>query len=234
MRRSLALAGALSLLLALSAACTGDRAEAPGGAAESGPASLPEADGLLRTAADELRSVRSARFAVTTDGSATLLDIRSAEGVITAEGEAEGTARLSQAGEPLRLSFVVKGESLYVNGLTDGWQRLPLSVAATIYDPSALLSADRGIANLVATASGSTEARESVDGVPAYRIRGTLPGAALSTLAPGVDGDVVGTLWIGVDRPLLHRVTFPVPGGSGTVTVTFSDYDAPVTIRTPR
>lgn len=233
MRRSLALAGALSLLLALSAACTGDRTPVPAG--ETGAASsLPRADELLTAAATELRTVRSARFTITTDGPATLLDISSAEGVLTAEGEAEGTARLSQPGGPLRLSFVVKGDSLYVNGLTRGWQRVPLSVAASIYDPSAILSADRGVANLVATASGSTEARESIDGVPAYRIRGTLPGAALATLAPGADGDVVGTLWIGVDRPLLHRVTFPGPGGSGTVTVTFSDYDIPVTIRTPQ
>jgi len=231
MRRSLALAGALSLLLAVSVGCT-DRGAEPN-ADSPASASLPPAEELLRAAAVELRTVKTARFEITTEGPAETLGVSSAKGVITAAGDAEGTAQIDQAGTPIELSFVVKGDTLYVNGLTGGWQKLPLSAAAAVYDPTALLSPDRGIANLVGTTTGTTEGRETVDGVDTYRITGTLAGSALGTLVPGVSADVTGSLWIGADRRLLHRASFPVPGQTGTVTVSFSEYDAPVTIRVP-
>jgi lipoprotein LprG len=232
MRRPLALAGVLSLLLAVSVGCTDRGADDPAGGSENS-APLPEAAELLRSAATELATVKTARFAITTEGAAETLGISAAEGVITSAGEAQGSAKIEQAGLPLELQFVVKGETLHVNGLTGGWQQLPLATAAAIYDPTALLSPDRGVANLVSKATGTTEARETVDGVQTYRIRGTLSGAALGNLVPGVGEDVTGTLWIGADRRLLHRAQFPVPGQSGTVTVTFSEYDKPVTIRVP-
>ncbi|MBF9129073.1 LppX_LprAFG lipoprotein [Plantactinospora sp. S1510] len=233
MRRPFVLTGVLSLLLAVSVGCTdrGADGDPAGGAGSSTP--LPEAAGLLRSAATELATVKTARFAITTQGAAESLGISGAEGVITATGEAQGSARIEQGGLPLELQFVVKDGTLHVNGLTGGWQKLPLSTAATIYDPTALLSPDRGIANLVSKSSGATEARETLDGVETYRIKGTLPGSALGSLVPGVSEDVTGTLWIGADRPLLHRALFPVPGQTGTVTVTFSEYDVPVTIRVP-
>ncbi|MEN3614025.1 LppX_LprAFG lipoprotein [Plantactinospora sp. ZYX-F-223] len=232
MRRSLVLAGALSLLLAVSTGCTDRGADDPAGGAENST-TLPEAAELLSSAATELGTVKTARFAIATEGAADSLGISAAEGVITAAGEAQGTAKIEQGGLPLELSFVVKDETLHVNGLTGGWQKLPLATAAAIYDPTAILSPDRGVANLVGKATGTTEGREKVDGVDTYRIEGTLPGAALGNLVPGVSADVTGTLWIGADRRLLHRARFPVPGQTGTVTVTFSEYDAPVTIRVP-
>ncbi|ROT33245.1 LppX_LprAFG lipoprotein [Micromonospora sp. HM5-17] len=235
MRRSLALAGALSLLLAGLVACTGRTPETPGDPADATGAPRAAAGEVLTAAAAEVGRARSVRFAMTTAGSATVLDLRAAEGVVTAEGEAQGSARLVQASGTRELSFVVKGDSLYVNGLTVRWQRVPLSAAALIYDPSALLSPDRGLAHLLATTTGTIEGRESIDGVPCHRIRATLPGPTLGTLVPGVGEDVVGTLWIGVDRPVPHRVTFPLPGTEGgAVTVNLSDYDAAVTIRAPR
>lgn len=232
MRRPFALASALSLLLAVSVGCTDRGADDPAGASDSSP-SLPEAAELLRTAATELATVKTARFAISTEGAAETLGISAAEGVITVAGEAEGSARIEQGGRPIEVRFVVKGDTLHVNGLTGGWQEFPLATAAAIYDPTAILSPDRGVANLVGTASGGTEARETVHGVPTYRITGTLPGAALGTLVPGIGEDVTGTLWIGAERRLLHRAQFPVPGQTGTVTVTFSEYDEPVTIRVP-
>ncbi|GIG92580.1 LppX_LprAFG lipoprotein [Plantactinospora endophytica] len=230
MRRSIVFASALSLLLAVSGGCTDRGGDDPAG---QDAAPLPEAAELLASAATELGTVKTARFVIATEGAADSLGISAAEGVITAAGEAQGTAKLEQAGLPLELSFVVKDETLHVNGLTGGWQKLPLATAAAIYDPTAILSPDRGVANLVGKTTGSTKGREEVDGVDTYRIEGTLPGAALGNLVPGVSADVTGTLWIGADRKLLHRARFPVPGQTGTVTVTFSEYDAPVTIRVP-
>lgn len=232
MRRPLAFAGALILLLAVSVGCTDRSADEPAGAGKDST-SLPDAAELLRAAATELATVKTARFVIATEGAAETLGISAAEGVITATGEAQGTARIEQGGVPLELSFVVKGDTLYVDGLTGGWQKLPLSTAAAIYDPTALLSPERGVANLVGKATGTTKGRQALDGADTYRIDGTLPGSALGNLVPGVSEDATGTLWIGVDRRVLHRAQFPVPGQTGTVTVTFSEYDAPVTIRVP-
>ncbi|MDG4830246.1 LppX_LprAFG lipoprotein [Solwaraspora sp. WMMD1047] len=232
MRRPLAFASALVLLLAGLVGCTERDTPADAGAGAAAD-QLPAAAELLAAAGTELAAVKTARFSIDTEGAVDLLGIRGASGVITSTGDAEGEARLDQGGNVVELSFVIKGQTLHVKGLTGGWQQVPLSLAASVYDPSAMLTPDRGVAHLVRTASGTTEARETVDGAPSYRISGTLNGAALAALVPGVTDDVTGTLWIGVDRPVLHRASFPAPGQSGTVTVTFSDFDAPVTIREP-
>ncbi|MEV4756709.1 LppX_LprAFG lipoprotein [Micromonospora sp. NPDC049559] len=234
MRRPLTFAAALLLLLTALTACTGREPRPPASAGPSGSAGqLPPADGLLREAAAELRDLRTVRFEISTNGG-DLLGIRSASGRVTAAGEADGKVRLDQTGVASDLSFVVKPPDLYVKGLAaGGWQRLPLAAAAAVYDPSALLSPERGLARLVGTAHGTTEAREELGGVPTYRIRGTLAGAGLAVLVPGLSSDATGTLWVGTDRRLLHQARFAVPGQSGEVTVTFSDFDAPVTVVKP-
>nr|MDT0656554.1 LppX_LprAFG lipoprotein [Micromonospora sp. DSM 115978] len=230
MRRPLALVGAFLFLLAGLPACT-EREAGPTTGPSADP--LPAASEILAAAATELATVETARFDITTDGAVDVLGIRAASGVITSAGDAQGEAQLDQGGSVVELTFVIKGETLHVKGLTGGWQQVPLSLAASVYDPSAMLTPDRGVANVARTATGTTEARESVDGVETYRINGVLNGAALAALVPGVTADVTGTLWIGVDRPVLHRVNFPVPGQGGTVTVSFTEFDAPVTIDEP-
>jgi lipoprotein LprG len=235
MRRTPALAGALALLLSVLVGCTGQESADRASASAAAQGTLPEADGFLKKAVSDTSTLKSARFSIITDGSATTLGISSADGVITREGDAKGTARLDQADTPMELQFVVKGETLYVNGLTGGWQSVPLSAAASVYDPTAILDPQRGVAEILRTATGKTEARETVNGVATYRIKATLSGKAVGTLVPGVTQDVVATLWVDADgaRQLLHKVSFPVPGQAGTVTVTFSDFDAPVTISAP-
>jgi len=231
MRRPIAVT-ALALALAVLTACTdsGDK-PAPGPAAD-----LPAGDALVKDAAAQMRTVRTAEFEITTEGTVDRLGIRGASGVITQQGDAQGTARLDQAGNIVELSFVVSGDTLHIKGATGGWQQVPLAVASSVYDPSLILKPDRGIANVLGTATAATtEARETVDGTATYRVKATLSAQALASIAPGIGQDVTGTLWIGADRKVLHRASFvvPVAGGGGTVTVTFRKFDAPVTIRAP-
>jgi lipoprotein LprG len=227
MRRTL-IAAALAAAVATSAACSGDGDDAP-----AGP-SLPDGAALLAESATAMRAVESAAFDISTDGEVATLPLKSAQGQITSAGDATGTASLDQAGVPLELTFVIKDTTLYVNGLTGGWQQLPLAAAAAVYDPSKILDPDRGVANVLSTATGTTEAEESVDGVPAYRVKATLDGAAVAALVPGVSGDLDGTVWVGKEDPkLVHRITFTPTGQTGTVTVTFTDFDEPVTVEPP-
>ncbi|SDZ33482.1 lipoprotein LprG [Micromonospora pattaloongensis] len=229
MRRLAALAAVLVTLTALAGCTRGDR-----GDDRAATGDLPPAAELLSGCATELRSVGTARFEITTSGAGEMLGIAGAKGVITRAGDAEGTAQLAQGGNPVELNFVVKGDQLYVKGLTGGWQKLPLAAAASVYDPSALLDPDRGVAHVVATArDGRTEARESVDGVDTYRIRATFDTKALTTLVPGLNEQITGTLWVGADRRLLHRIELPVRNRTGTITVNLTGYDEPVTINAP-
>jgi lipoprotein LprG len=225
-RRLTSLAAAVALALP-AAACSGDS-----GSGDGGP-SLPPAADLLSAAATAMRAVTTAAFDIGTEGETGSLPVQAAKGGITSAGDATGTATLDQAGQALELQFVIKDGTLYVNGLTGGWQQLPLAAAASVYDPSAILDPDRGVANVMATAKGETQARESIDGVDAYRIKATFDGAALAGLVPGVTGDVDGTVWVGADRKLVHRISFPVPGQDGTVTVAFRDFDKPVAVDAP-
>ncbi|HEY2947149.1 MAG TPA: LppX_LprAFG lipoprotein [Micromonosporaceae bacterium] len=228
MRRALAALCALALVLAVGAACSGHPPK---------PAkNLPDGAGLVSSAAREMGGVKTARFVITTEGTVDRLGLTGADAVVTRDGDAKGTATLDQAGAASELTFVVVGDTLHIKGPTGGWQQVPLSMAASVYDPSAILDPDRGVAKVLATASdASTQGTETVDGAAAIKVRATLDSKALAAVVPGIDQNVVGTLWIGADRPLLHRASFTVPGdgGGGTVTVTLSEFDAPVTISAP-
>jgi lipoprotein LprG len=224
MRRALALVTTTALGLAVLAGCGGDDGD------------LPAGEALVKSAATEMRSVKTARFVITTDGTVDRLGLSGADAVVTGDGDAKGTATLDDAGSSTELTFVVVGETLHLKGLTGDWQRVPLALAASVYDPSKILDPDRGVAHVLATASGAkTESTETVAGTRTYKVTATLDATALAAIVPGVDENVTGTLWIGADRPLLHRASFRVPGdgGGGTATVTLSEFDAQVTISAP-
>jgi len=216
--------------LASVAACGDD----DNGGAAAGDPSLPQATTLLADAAMQMRMVTSAAFDITTDGDTGALPIRTANGVIDNAGTAQGTATLEQVGMPIELSFVAKDQFLYVKGLTAGWQKVPLAQAAAVYDPTAILDPDKGIGAVLASAQGTTKGRETLDGVEHYVVDATFKGAAMAGLVPGVTGDVTGTVWIGVDKPLINQLRFAVPGdGKGTVLIKFADFDKPVNVDVP-
>lgn len=229
MSRTRPLVALLGVLLAVLAGCT--KKNTPKG-------DLPAADGLLQAAAADMRAVNTVRFAIEATGTVAGLALRRAEGVLTRSGEAQGKAQVEQFGTNIELDFIVKGDKMYIKGPTGGYQQVPLSLASAVYDPSVILNPDKGVANMLATATeAKTEAREAVNGVDAYRVSAKLNSQAVSAVVPGVSGDITGQLWIGVERPRLLKTTFAVPGQSGTaagtVTITLSDFDAPVTINAP-
>jgi lipoprotein LprG len=226
--RARARIAAFALLVLAVASCDG----------EEQAGNLPQGDALVSRAAAEMRAVRTAHFTVRADGNVAKVPLRSAEGQLTREGDAQGSLQIDQSGSLVEIAFVLVGETAYIKGATGGYQKVPLSIAAAVYDPSAILDPDRGAAKLLATARDArTEARESVDGQDAYRVKATFDQEALGALLPGIDRDVTGTVWLGVDRPVLVKAQFPVPapdgGAGGTVTVTFSDFDAPARITPP-
>jgi lipoprotein LprG len=228
-RSHLALLGLLVVLVGL-AGCT--RKNTP-------TEQLPAADGLLKAAAADMKQIKTVKFDIDAEGTVAGLALRGADGVLTREGDAQGRAQVEQFGTLVELQFIVKGDKMFIKGPTGGYQELPLALASNVYDPSAILDPDRGVAKLLETATnGKTEAREPVNGTDAYRVTAKLDPIVVGTIVPGVTGDVTGQLWIAAGQPRLLRTTFAVPGQggatpSGKVTITLSDFDAPVTISAP-
>jgi lipoprotein LprG len=218
----------LAALVAVTSCTSSDKKDA---------SSLPDAGPLLTGSAAAMREIKTAKFLITADGAISGLSLRRAEGTLTREGDAEGTAQIEQAGTNVDLTFVIVGDKIYIKGPTGGYQQLPLALAASVYDPSAILDPDQGVAKLLSTATDAkTEASEAVDGTDAWRVALTANGADLSKIIPGVTGNTPGKVWLGKQDKRLHKAVFTLPadgGATGTVTVTFREFDTPAVIKAP-
>jgi lipoprotein LprG len=189
--------------------------------------------------ANAMSDVKTAHFVLTVDGAITGLSLSKAEGDLTKEGNAKGTATIEQSGIKVEAAFVIVDQWLYLKLATGGYQKLPLAVAATVYDPSAILDPQRGAAQLLRTAKNpKTEALEKVDGKDAYKVTFDPDPTALAALIPTNASGVTATVWLYADSKKIAKAQFVIPtsgsAGKGTVTVVFSNYDAAVSISAPQ
>ena len=227
------------MLLALVALLLGVAGCAGGGpAGPPPPPPLPAGPDLMAKAAVAMAQVQTVAVDVTVDPALASIPVRAANGKLTSAGDAIGTATLSQGTSNVEFNFVITKGVLYLKGATGQYQRLPLALAAGIYDPTALLSADRGVAALLRTATNATtEAREDVNGTPAYRVKATFDPNLVAGIVPGLTGATTGTIWLDQEssRVLKAQIDVPNPAGGGPVpvTVTLSDFNAPVTVTPP-
>lgn len=229
---------ALAAVLVALAGCTG-KPDHKGGGAASADADLPVAEELLKASSAAMAEIKTAKFLITADGTIAGVALKRADGVLTKEGSAQGTAQVEQMGTTADLAFTVVGQTMWLKGPTGGYQQIPLALAASVYDPSAILDPSRGIAKVIGTATeGKTEAADTVDGQGAYRVSAKFPAENLSKVVPGVTGSVPGRLWIAKDSKRLLKAAFDLPAvgdaKGGTVTVTFTEFDAAVTITPPK
>lgn len=236
MKRGYRLLGLIALLGTLGATGCTDDGDATGSGADR-----PDAAQLVGKAAAATREIDTLRFALDVDGQIAGISISGADGRLTREGNVEGTAVLTSAGQPVETEFVIVGDTLYLKGPTGGYQQLPASVAASIYDPTKILDDNLGLAALVAGASQPVvQGTEKVDGVDAHRLTVVFAKNNLGVLLPGAGAaaDLPGELWLAADepnRPIKARVAVPASGGKagGTVTITLSEFNDPVDITPP-
>ncbi len=224
-RRLLALA---ALLLVAPAGCSGKRKTE----------ALPPGTDLIRAAATAMREVKTAHITIEAEGNLALVPLRRADARLTREGSAQGTVQIEQSGAGVEFAFTIVGGSAYIKGPTGGYQKVPLAFAASVYDPSAVLDPDRGVAHLLETATDArTEAHEKVDGVDTYRVAAKFDPKAVEALVPVTGSGVTGQLWLGVEQKLPVRAQFQLPDSAGgkpaIVTVRFSEYNQPVDISAP-
>ncbi|MGQ0841229.1 LppX_LprAFG lipoprotein [Actinokineospora sp.] len=229
--------GALALTAALASGCTSSD-EPTGG----GPSSdLPDGGALLRDASAATRDIRSAHFVLKVNGTVPAISVQNAEGDLTREGgpsgAAKGTVKLTLLGQLIEGEFVLVNDSLYLKGPTGGFQQYPASLSASIYDPSAILNPDKGIANILAKITNPrTVGKEDIDGTPAFKVTGSATKDVVAAVVPGVSTDVEITVWLREDnkRPVKASVALPSgEGQSASVDLTLSDVDKQVTITPP-
>ncbi|MEV0384826.1 LppX_LprAFG lipoprotein [Nonomuraea sp. NPDC050643] len=207
----------LVAVLALASACSSG-----GGGAE-----LPAGPDLMKKASEAMKNVKSAGFAIATEGKPNV-PVKKADGRLTAEGNADGTITLDVLGTLQEVSFSLIGETVHFKGPTGGFQKMTRQQLAQFYDPSVILEPTKGIAQLLATATDpKVEAVES----GSYRVATTFPAQVVGQIVPGVTQGVNGKVWLDQATSRLTKASLPLQGG--TVTVSFSDYDAPVTITPP-
>src|SRR5262245_45849636 len=202
---------------------------------------LPAAATLLSEAATAMRDVPTAHVKIEAQGELAELPLRRADGDLTKEGDAKGTIQIEQLGALVEYEFVMKGDTIWLKGVTGGWQPLPAALASAVYDPSAILDPDRGVSKVLSTATeATTEGREDIDGRSTYRVAAKLDPAAASALVPGVGAGVTGKLWFDVETKQLRRAVLNVPPATSTtgaqpavVTIDFTDLGKPVTVSAP-
>jgi lipoprotein LprG len=227
--RLLAIFAVLFTAIALVAGCSSKSQDS------SNP--LPDAATLLKQSSETTKSQPSVHLKLTVQGEIKELPIESLEGDLTntpAVG-AQGTANIVFLGQRLEgVDFSVVDGTLYA-ALTKGSYQ-DLGPAGDIYDVSAILNPDTGLANVLANFSGpKADGRETLNGVDTVRVTGTVSAEAVNKIAPQITatGPISGTAWIKEDgdHALVQAKLEPTPGNS--VTMTLTDWGKPVTVTKP-
>src|SRR5262249_2435734 len=129
LRAGSAVAAIAAVLLALTG-CTGKPDKQSDGAKPEG--NLPAAAGLLKDSSTAMGGTKTAKFLTTADGTIAGVALKRAEGVLTKEGNAQGTAQVEQLGATTELAFTIVGQTMWLKGPTGGYTQLPLALAATV------------------------------------------------------------------------------------------------------
>jgi lipoprotein LprG len=228
-------AGVLLAVLAL-AGCSGDDPPVPTPTSASSSSSTPPpvvtGPQLRDRTAAAMAAVQTVHFTVTVEGDLPDLVISGAEGDLTAAGDASGTATIEQFGQLVEAAFVVVGDDLWIQGPTGGYVKLSGAFAGQVYDPTAILDPERGVAAAVEAMTGP---RPAGPADAPTSLSGTVPQAQAASLAPGISSDVAATAQLD-ERDRVTDLRFELTGADGkpaAVTLTFADFDAPVTITPP-
>lgn len=189
-QRLFAVLAALSVATALFAGCSVHKKDS------GGP--LPDAKTLISQATDATKAVKSAHIVLTVTGKIPGLTVKTLTGDLTTEPTAgKGNVKLTFAGSDIDADFVVFDGILYATLTPNKWS--DFGKASDIYDPSQILSQDKGLANLLAHfTEPKAEGRENINGQSVIRISGKITADAVNAIAPpfSASDPVPATVWI--------------------------------------
>ena len=142
--RRILTSGFVAALLALTACTSSGSSGVP-------TAITPTPTELLASSATAMSEVTSTHFAITVDGQLPTITVQQAEGDLTAAGDAQGMASIVQFGQLIEAEFVLVDGQLYLKGPTGGFTQVPAALAGELYDPSAILNSDTGVAKVLSS-----------------------------------------------------------------------------------
>jgi len=198
---------------------------------------LPDAATLLKQSAETTKSQTSVHLLLTVQGEIASFPIETLEGDLTTTPAvaAQGKANIIFLGQRLEgVNFVVVDGILY--GAITAGSFQDFGPAADIYDASAVLSPEKGLANVLSNFTDPTaDGRETINGVKTVRVTGTISTDAVDKIVPqvGATGPVPGTAWIAEEgnHELVQAKMEPTKETS--LTMTLSDWGKPVTVTKP-
>jgi lipoprotein LprG len=196
-------------------------------------AKVPSATELLTSSAAAMSAVTSAHFTLTVSGQLPELQVQGAEGDLTSAGNAKGSAKITQFGQLIQVEFVIVGKDLYIKGATGGFTKIPAALAGQIYDPTAILNADKGVAKVLRSV---TKPAAPTAAGSEYTLKGTVPKAAASPLVPGIASDVASTFTFDQGSSRLTEVLLSLTGSDGkpaSVDLALGDFNKAVTVSPP-
>lgn len=200
-------------------------------------ADLPEAATLLSDSQKATAALKSVHLELSVNGTIEGLPIESLSGDLANEPAvaAQGKATIIFLGQKVEdVEFVVADGVLY-GALTPGsWT--DFGPASDIYDVSAILNPQKGLANILANMTDpKNDSVEEINGVEAVKVTGTVSADAVNKIAPDIKATapVPGTAWVKTDGDhALVQAKLDISEGN-SVQMTLSKWDEPVTVTKP-
>ncbi|AYE98770.1 LppX_LprAFG lipoprotein [Mycobacterium paragordonae] len=222
---------------------------ATSGASGTSAAPSPEAQQLVTDASKATTALHSLHVNLQTTNITTLpMEMVNAD--VTNQPEGNGQAvgdamiRLQPKTPAVPKQFIVTNKTMYTKNEAGAYTSV--GPADKIYDPGVVLDKDKGIGAVVGkVANPQSGGSETIDGVATTKVTGTIDAAIIDPLVPQIGKDAKGplpvTLYIADVKapgapgtpPSAYLVRMVIDKDQGHVTITLSNWGAPVTIPNP-
>ncbi len=197
---------------------------------------LPDAAGLIQQSIQTTKALKSAHLEIAVTGKVEGLPLKTLSGDLTnvPATAVKASAKVVMGGSDIDADLVVVDGTLFAALTPNNW--LDMGPAAEVYDPSVILNASTGLANMLANLTETkADSFETIGGVPAVKITGKVNADAVNKLIPRLKatGPLPATIWIEKDAPN-QMVQAQVEQSAGnSVLLTLSEWDKPVTVTKP-
>ncbi|GLZ36319.1 lipoarabinomannan carrier protein LprG [Lentzea sp. NBRC 105346] len=188
---------------------------------------LPDGATVLSKSSDAMRSVTSTHFTIKVEGDLPDVNVKDAVGDLTNTGDSKGNAKVSLGGNLVQIEYVLVEKNLYFKGPTGGFTKLPAAFAGQVYDPTAILNPDKGVANVL---KSSKDAKTESAGDQTV-VNAVVPKDVIAKLVPGISGDVKAKYTVDKENRLVQGL-FELTGGQ-KVQIGLSDFNKSLTITAP-
>ncbi|MCE5288473.1 MAG: LppX_LprAFG lipoprotein [Nocardiaceae bacterium] len=198
---------------------------------------MPPAAGLLKQSAEATAAVNSIHLVIKVNGDPEGVKVRNVDGDVDRAGNARGSLKVSLSGTVIEGDFVIVNGQAYFRGPTGKFTEYTAERTRDLYDATAILDPNRGLAHLLTVATDTeSEDIDTIDGQDAYKISGKLTKEQVAPLVPGLKKNLDVVFWVPVNGPRhVLRVWFSTPDAdtAPTVEVKVSDFDKPFTVAKP-